>query len=245
VDQPPCVSVGIDGCRAGWLAIALLTDASWDWRLAESVEELVEHWSEARCLIDMPIGLPLRTPREVESIARRLLGRPRASSVFPVPSRAAVYAADYQSACEQNRQAIGSAISRQAWNLSAKIRQVDGLLRRRPALSERLLEAHPELCFYALAGGKAMAHGKKTAAGASERRAVLSRHLTQTNVVADAVIGATRRGDVARDDVLDALALAVSGRLPLARIPPWPPERVCDRSAGAQSGGASMVFPQV
>jgi predicted RNase H-like nuclease len=229
------IGVGIDGCRAGWIAVALHADGRFEWLLDEAVAAIVARWPRSRCLIDIPIGLPERSPRAVEREARRLLGRPRSSSVFPVPSRAAVYASDYAEACARNREVLGCAVSRQAWNITPKIREVDALLRERPGLDARLLEAHPELCLRALAGGVAMSNNKKTPAGQAERRALLRRVLPTADAVLAAIERATRRADVARDDAVDALALAVSSRLPLVRI---------TGADGAREDVAAMVFPR-
>ena len=52
--------------------------------------------------VDMPIGLPARTGpggRAAENAVRPLPGA-RQSSVFSVPSRAAIAAADYHAACD-------------------------------------------------------------------------------------------------------------------------------------------------
>jgi predicted RNase H-like nuclease len=238
-------AVGIDGCRGGWIAVAL--DAAWrpDWHLARTVDEVLARWPSARCLIDIPIGLPDAVPRAVEREARRRLGRPRASSVFPVPCRAAVYAADYETACRVNREVLGSAISRQAWNILPKVREVDGLIARAPEAKRRLHEAHPELCFHALAGGVPMAHGKKRAEGCGERLALIGRRVPGAAEWIDEVLAHTRRAVLARDDLVDALALAVSARLPLASIPP-PGDGGADgpgRSPG--DACATMLFPAV
>ena len=77
----------------------------------------------------MPIGLPERTGyggREAENCVRPLLGA-RQSSVFSVPSRAAVYAQDYAQACAV---ALSTSdpprkISKQLFNIAPKIREVD------------------------------------------------------------------------------------------------------------------------
>ncbi len=221
----------MDGCRAGWLAIAVDAAGEAHWQVNAALQDVLDRWADARVLVDMPIGLYEDAPREVETEARRLLGRPRASSVFAVPCRASVYAADYREACLRNRERLGTAISVQAWNLTPKIRELDTLLAAWPALRERVLEAHPELCFAALADGSPMQHGKKTPQGQLERRTLLAAHWAGATALIDDVLASTRRADVARDDIADALVLSLSARLPLRRIPADPRAQ------------AHMVFP--
>ncbi|MEM9384180.1 MAG: DUF429 domain-containing protein [Pseudomonadota bacterium] len=226
------VAIGVDGCRCGWLAVSLCDDGVASWGVFAGFEEVLVRWPEGRILVDMPIGLADDAPRAVEREARQRLGRGRASSVFAVPSRAAVYAPNYESACERNRERLGVAISKQAWYLTPKIRELDRLLADDPSRRQRIVEAHPELCFAALAAdGVAMAQSKKTDAGQAERYAVLTQHLATAHIVREAILRSTRRADVAPDDVADALVLAVSARMALTRIP-------ADADACAH-----MVFP--
>jgi predicted RNase H-like nuclease len=59
--------------------------------------------------------------------ARRIL-KARKSSIFPVPCREAVYMESYEKACEVNEKLTGKRISKQAWNIIPKIRDVDSFL---------------------------------------------------------------------------------------------------------------------
>ena len=92
--------VGVDGCRAGWLAIALETEGSWQVNTFPDVSSLWDHHRDASLiLIDIPIGLKAegRTERRCDPVARKLIG-PRRSSLFPAPCREAIYARSYQEA---------------------------------------------------------------------------------------------------------------------------------------------------
>jgi hypothetical protein len=51
-----------------------------------------------------------------------------------------------------------------------------------------LREVHPEVCFWALAGGRAMEHSKKTAAERRERLAVLMRYKPEAGVLIECPI---------------------------------------------------------
>src|SRR5213079_2258100 len=157
--------------------------------------------------------------------ARRFLGAPRASSVFPSPSRATLAARSYGDACARNRSATGRRVSRQLWGILPKIAEADRLVT--PALQARVREAHPEVIFAVLAGrGRGLEHSKKTLAGEAERLAVLRRFVPRFDP------GRVRRAlgarAVARDDIVDAVALLVTaGRIHAgtARVLPPAPER--------------------
>lgn len=225
---------GVDGCRGGWLAIALSDDDLWSMALLENADAL-ESWADGAhlVLIDIPIGLldGGREERLCDRAARRRLGRPRASSVFRAPARPALQGRDYASANALNRRATGVGLSRQGFGITAKIAAVDALLRQRRRRGSPLRESHPEVCFQALNGGQAMRHNKKTAAGRAERRRTLSAHLASANDILETALDRYRRTELAHDDILDALVLAVSARLGarqphrLHRMPAQPP---CD-----------------
>ena len=122
--------VGVDGCRAGWLAIGLETEHDWKVNIFPDVSSLWDHHRQASLiLIDIPIGLKAegRAERRCDPEARKLLG-PRRSSVFPAPCRGAIYASSYQEACDINQRLTGKRLSVENWNIIPKIREVDCLL---------------------------------------------------------------------------------------------------------------------
>jgi predicted RNase H-like nuclease len=162
---------------------------------------------EVLIAIDMPIGLSDEGARACDLAARRLLGRPRASSVFPAPCRAALGATTYRRACALSRRTLGVALSRETFNILPKIRQVDALMT--PALQEFVREVHPEVVFALLAGrGRGLPYPKRTPAGERLRLSLLRRVAPRFNP------GAVRRrlgpASVARDDVIDAVACLVA-----------------------------------
>ena len=67
-------------------------------------------------------------------------------------------------------------MSVQAWNIFAKIREVDAVFATQPNLQRRVREVHPELAFAALNDGRTMENPKKTRAGRDERLRTLSQH---------------------------------------------------------------------
>jgi predicted RNase H-like nuclease len=193
---------GVDGCRGGWVAFEVdLTAYATSVEVVDLPAWLRERPPDLACIgIDIPIGL-LNGSRACDKAARKLLGQPRGTSVFAAPCRAAVHAATYEEASAVNRQKTGRGLSQQAWGIAPKIKQVDDAI-----TSDCLrwaFEVHPEVCFWALAGERPMAHGKKTKAGASERLDLLRpvfpdiEHFMQN-----------RPAKVGRDDLLDAAVAA-------------------------------------
>ncbi len=124
--------------------------------------------------------------------------------------RAVLAAATYAEACAISRAVCGKALSKQLYNIVNKIREVDGVLS--PRLQSQLFEACPELSFALMAGGAPMGHNKRTLEGRAERVAMLREAfgLDVTPWFEPPPAGA------ARDDVLDAIALAWTARRALA-----------------------------
>src|SRR5262249_56672841 len=115
--------------------------------------------------VDIPIGLPERSQyggRAAENAVRPLLGG-RQSSVFSVPSRAAIVAADYAQACTA---ALATSdpprrVSKQLFMLAPKIREVDAVLRADAALAATVFEVHPDLAFWRLNREPPLPHPNK------------------------------------------------------------------------------------
>ena len=224
---------GVDGCRAGWVA-AFVRPGGDEGRLAvfaHFADVLAAPEQPAIVAVDMPIGLPERVGlggRAAENAVRPLLGA-RQSSVFSVPSRAAIYASDYAEAC---RVALATSepprkVSKQLFNIAPKIREVDTALHANPALAARVYEVHPEVAFWRLNGERALKEPKKVRSRPYPPGLALRRDLLGTKLPA-ALITATPPKGAAEDDIVDALACAaVARRLQagLARPFPDPPPR--------------------
>jgi predicted RNase H-like nuclease len=153
--------------------------------------------------VDMPIGLSDDGPRRCDQEARELVG-PRRSSVFPAPVRPVLGARTYEQALARSRQASGVGLSKQAWHLVPRIKELDALLD--PTRQGRIFECHPEAAFAALAG-RPMAHPKAQRAGRDERLALLRDRVPGV----DALVARPPKG-AASDDLLDAAVLAVTAR---------------------------------
>jgi predicted RNase H-like nuclease len=192
---------GLDGCRAGWVSFTVelpSLDTSVD--VVDLPELLRSRPPNLACIaIDIPIGL-LNGSRACDRAARKLLGQPRGSSVFPAPCRAVLSASCHSEASEINRQKTTRGLSQQAWGIAPKIKQVDDAIS--PDSQQWAVEVH-KVCFWALNQHRPIKYNKKKKDGAADRIAVLrpvfpaiERHL------------ANRPTRVGADDMLDAAAAA-------------------------------------
>jgi predicted RNase H-like nuclease len=224
--------VGVDGCPGGWVAAFLRSagDAG-EVRIVPRFADLAREGA-AVIAVDMPIGLPAkvgRGGRAAENAVRPLLGA-RQSSVFSVPSRAAVEAADFAGACAA---ALATSdpprkISRQLFMLIPKIREVDAALRADAALAARTFEVHPELAFWRLNGDRALDEPKKIRGTPHPPGLALRRRLLIAAGCPAALAEAAPPKPAGPDDLLDALACAMIARrlhAGLARPFPDPPPR--------------------
>ncbi|MEN9877063.1 MAG: hypothetical protein RLZZ158_102 [Cyanobacteriota bacterium] len=194
---------GVDGCAAGWLLVwAEAGSNRVGASLLASIAELSTEDPAALTAIDIPIGLHHNGPRPCDQEARLLLGS-RRSSVFPAPVRPVLQARSYIEACELSFQAQGRKLSKQTYNILAKIRAVDALLQAQGSLSQRLVEVHPELSFQQWNCGIPMAHAKKKAEGLHQRLQLVE---TRFPGAFAEIRGRYKRREMADDDILDALA---------------------------------------
>lgn len=143
-------------------------------------------------------------------MAREVLGKPRKSSVFPVPCREALAAEDLPAARLINQNRLGRSLGAQTWGIGPKINEVDGFLLSQTDRRRNIREVHPEVCFWALAGRKPMRHSKKTAEGLEERLNVLQRFEPAVESLLKDILLSTLRKDVQPDDVLDAAVALVT-----------------------------------
>lgn len=213
----PCA--GVDGCRAGWVAV-IRDGAGHRAEVFSRFEQLVDHLpQDALIAVDMPIGLPDAPSggRPADLAAKAALPARFKSSIFPIPSREAVYAVEetpigMAAMLEAHAQASKVAratsdppkgLSIQAFMILPKVREIDRLLRQREALRERVIESHPELAFWRANGCLSLARGKKRKGkvqreGMAERRALLV-----GRGIPDAALAAPPSG-AGEDDLLDA-----------------------------------------
>jgi predicted RNase H-like nuclease len=194
--------LGVDGCGAGWVGFRVELPAyAISVKVIDLADILRNRPDSLLCIaIDIPIGLP-NGSRACDKAARKLLGWPRRNSVFSPPCRESLAALDYAAASRTNLSITGRGLSQQAWGIASKIKEVDDAIA--PECQQWAFEVHPEVCFWAMAGERPMAHRMKTKAGMKERIDLLAnafpdieRHLLN------------RPRGVGRDDLLDSAAAA-------------------------------------
>ena len=227
---------GVDGSRAGWFAVSL--DAHG--RIASAVfstsTTLCDALGKAGVIaVDVPIGLTDCGPRQCDRAARKALGTPRASSVFPPPVRSALTAQTREAASLAQRRIDGRGIGVQAWGIFPKIRDWDRRLRENSQIAKRVFEVHPEVCFWALNALQPMRHSKKSPEGRSERRNLLAREFSSA-ALDEARARHTRR-EVADYDLYDAFVALWTARRIHAGIAKCFPE-----SPPRDSAGLSMAI---
>lgn len=206
------ITYGIDGCSAGWFYFALARSGELGWGIVRTIEELVSSADESdRIFIDIPIGLPNGSEgRPCDREARRTLGAPGAASVFPAPVRAALDATTYDDANQISRKETGRGMTKQTFAILLKIREVNNLLQQSESARRIVREVHPEICFWALGGCSRLKYGKKTGDGFRERQELLERFRPSVAEDFARVRTEFRCWDLADDDILDAMAAAIT-----------------------------------
>jgi predicted RNase H-like nuclease len=189
--------LGVDGCRRGWVAVALEDGCFAAARFAARFADLVDDPATV-VGVDIPLGSN-GAPRAADRAARRLLGR-RGASVFDAPPRDVLDAPDHATANQRCRERHGRGVSAQAWNLVPKMLDVEPHWHDAP---QRIFEVHPELSF-ATIGGAVLDDPKQTWAGQRTR----TRLLDDAGIRLPDDLGPA--GGAGPDDVLDAAAVAWS-----------------------------------
>ncbi len=208
------MSIGIDVCKGKWVAVAL-SEKGFEVNKFDSIEEICNKYEGAdSIIIDIPIGLPESTSDiRPEAEARKYL-KGKASSIFNVPCRQAVYMPSHESANEKNKEILGKGISRQSFGICSKIKEVDEFLSKSPKWKNKLLEGHPEICFSILNNGEAVLENKIKPEGQKKRLELLKRYYGESDLVIQKYLkDVPARKKI--DDVIDALCLAIIGAIGL------------------------------
>lgn len=223
---------GVDWAGDGWIA-SIFSDG--EFRTCQPLPEFQNLWDlEPQLnpiLVDVPIGLPsnretLKLREELDSCARSITGK--SSSVFPVPSREAAETAyrdkaEYEMVAKANEDELEKGLNKQTYSIAHSIGEVDSFLLDNEDARTKVIESHPELCFWGLREEQ-LKHSKKSAAGVGERLTALGTIVDNPGDLLEEattdLIGETV--DAAIDDVLDALVLGVvanQGESELSYIP--------------------------
>ncbi|MCB4771719.1 DUF429 domain-containing protein [Ancylobacter sp. Lp-2] len=231
---------GVDGCKGGWVAVVVEPGGVMSVERVGRLADLVDRPDAPQIIaVDMPIGLPERVGpngRAPERLVRPRLGM-RQSSVFSMPSRAAVYAAldmsiadeaeRYRHACSVARASSEPprAVSKQAFHIFGKIAEIDRLLRGRPDLARRIHECHPEVSFWAMNGETPLDIAKKVKNAPNKPGLALRRRLLATQGFEAGLTSPARARElgVGEDDLVDACAAAwTAGRIAQGRAIGFP-----------------------
>lgn len=242
-DQRGFCSVGIDGCKKGWVVVSI-TDDDFEIEIIDSIETICSNYGDRDSIIvDMPIGLPENTEdMRPEGEARKIL-KSRACCVFNTPCRQAVYEKDYHRANEINKKNLGKGLSKQSFAICNKIKEIDEFLEKTPEYKNKIVESHPEVCFAILNfngdSPEPIYENKKTKEGMDKRLELLSKYYSKTEDI-KAYIHSDPTLYSIRDDVVDALCLAVIGMLGIKNGFSAIPEKPMEDNKGILM---QMVYP--
>ena len=188
---------GADGCRTGWVVCRRDADGALSIEVVKTLAEACEGLSILA--VDMPIGfvdVP-RPPRACEVEARRLLPG-KASSVFPTPCRPALACSTHAEANAPARRWASESTSR-PFTCFPRCARSTSCCGRGHRLKRIVYEAHPELAFARMNGGKPVLSQEAPAGRLRRAPPLLAAHGFKCTV--DRLPGA------ARDDILDAIAV--------------------------------------
>jgi predicted RNase H-like nuclease len=195
--------VGVDGCRGGWLVVVHAASRL-DTRVFADWPALITGVPTGALVgVDIPIGLPATGSRRCDLEARQRLKPPRGSSVFPAPVRECLREGTYSELSDSHRRIDGRGLTRQAYFLLPKIRQVDQYVMADPSRQRRIHEVHPEVSFALWNRGAPMAHNKSKPAGRAERERLIDAVWPGER---ERLWAAVRGRGCGRDDLNDALA---------------------------------------
>ena len=211
-------AIGLDGFGKGWVAVLLDGDRH-EIRFCRDISDALSAGFD-RAAIDIPIGMTDDGERTCDLLARERL-RPHSSRVFTGARR--WLWREFSDPDHANRDALRRGqkrVSRQLWHLGPKIMEADAFVQANRAHDIR--EAHPELVFLRLNGGKPLT-SKKSDEGIRLRRRLLKR---EGIVSIDRWLTGERIGTGAKcDDVLDACAVALAARDAANCLPEGMPQR--------------------
>ncbi len=231
--------VGVDGCKSGWFAVRLPGRGEPEVARFSTFGELLECYAAADLiLVDIPIGLPEGPGgRECDGLARKAIG-PRRSSVFSTPTRQTTqqvtkHPRDYVAARSAEFEVSGRTLLKQAFEIAGKIAEVDGVVGARLTSSKpRIREIHPELCFWALGNKQTLSFHKSRPLGYMERLSILFNVENRTEDIVETSFSSHWRDLISKklmeDDILDALAAAVTGYHGYDALKTLPEDPPCD-----------------
>ena len=213
---------GIDGCRYGWIVAEEKPTGELNFKLIESLNYLERIISKkAIAGIDIPLAIHEKGFRMADAEARNLL-KSRASTIFSPPAKETLLSNSYTDACEINELICGKKISKQSWFLFSKIKEARTIFCQ-DHKKLKLYEVHPELSFMAMNDMKVIELGKKTNEGFKMRYKLVKMLFPKFDF--EKIRANFKRGDVANDDILDAIAVLWSTQKIIANMAYYVPKK--------------------
>ena len=204
--------IGVDGCKGGWIA-AILDHVDFRVEKYDSIETLVNRYPKFDgFLIDMAIGLCEHADQHRPDKDAKAELKSKASSVFSVPCRQAVYETTEEKQKEANQRVLEKSLAKQSIAIIPKIREVDYFLGSHPEYKNVILESHPELAFSRL-NGQVLLSRKKEFLGFSERCYILSEYLGDSKDLLKKLSSKAKELGCAMDDVADAACMVVTAAM--------------------------------
>lgn len=208
--------VGVDGAPDGWIAVRY-DDAFVDVKQYSDVESLWDDNSNAEAiLVDIPIGMREESAeaRDCDTAAREYLSPNRHNSVFPVSIRPAVKKESYDDAKEVQEENTEGSLGVQSHAIADKIRELDRFFDTHSEAKGSIREAHPEVCFAAIAGDP-MQFSKTGQPAAAFWERVKTLESVDEEVfdhleTAGSTVTDLDDPECSNDDLLDAFVLAVT-----------------------------------
>ena len=212
---------GIDGCRYGWVVAEEQPRGELNFKLIENLNYLERISQKGIAGIDIPLAVHEKGFRMADAEARTLL-KSRASTIFSPPAKETLLSKNYTEACEINESICGKKISKQSWFLFSKIKEARTIFCQEKK-KLKLYEVHPELSFMAMNDMKVIELGKKTHEGFKLRYKLLKKFFPKFDF--EKIRANFKKGDVANDDILDAIAVLWSTQKIIANMASYVPKK--------------------
>ena len=192
-------AAGIDGCKNGWVVVWEQNDTT-SVQCMQNLHTVLEQKPEI-VVIDIPIGLLDCGTRAADICARQFL-KHRSCCVFTAPIRPILACKTYDFATQCRRRVEGKSMTKQAWAIVSKIREVDALLTTN--LQQSIKEGHPEVTFAVMNGGEPPP-SKHSTSGHQARLALLRVQFPEIDLTLE-------QHKRFREDIIDAYAMLWTAR---------------------------------
>ena len=195
---------GVDACKGGWI---VAKSASWPCKeipclaVCPDFRAVLALTADCRRVaVDIPIGLPSgKHLRRCDLEAKQLLSGHNTSALFYAPPRETLHAESPEQFQRLHRKARGTGAGLPVWGFLPKVIEANKLMT--PALQKRVIEFHPELTWFRLAGENL--ESKHTFEGIIERKKLIHKTVPGLELLLRWKDFLGRAA--AQDDILDAL----------------------------------------